>query len=123
MITFLADVTPWWSDSVAGWIGAVGGSGCGLIFGTYGSLAGFLAPRGIGRKWMLPIHITCIVLSMLTAVGGLVALIGGQPYRVWYPLLLIGAVGVFVMLPLYFVIRTRYRQAEMRKIDAGEFRS
>lgn len=118
----LAESTAWWSQSSGAWVGAIGGSACGVIFGGLGALEGWLAPRGIGRRWILGAHIAAIVISVAAAIAGIVALSTGQPYGVWYPLALVGGIGVFVMSPLYFVIRMRYRQAENRKLDASEFR-
>jgi hypothetical protein len=114
---------PWWSESATAWIGAIGGGGCGAMFGLYGSLAGILAPRGIGRRWMLAVHVLFLVLAAAAGAAGIIAVSIGQPYVVWFPLTLFGVIGTLVMLPLYFVIRMRYTEAEVRKMNAEELRS
>lgn len=113
---------PWWSESFSAWIGSIGGAGCGVVVGGLGAISGALAPRGIGRKWILSLYILIVVVCVLTAGAGIYAVSTGQPYRVWFPLVLIGVIGTLVELPLFFVVRHRYTQAEMRKMDAGEFR-
>jgi hypothetical protein len=44
----------------------------------------------------------------------------GQPYGVWYGLLLPGVIGLIVLGSLSPVAVTAYRQAELRKIQARD---
>jgi hypothetical protein len=55
-------------------------------------------------------------------VAGLTALTMGQPYGVYYPLLLIGLLGTCVMGGITPVIRMRYREAENRRLQAEDLR-
>ena len=97
-----------------GWAGAFWGCFAGLI----GILAGILAPRGKGRR---------LVLGMITFVGlagvihlviGVLALCLGQPYHVWYPLILLGVIFVPLSPYIFFMIRKQYEQTELRKLQA-----
>jgi hypothetical protein len=55
-----------------------------------------------------------VSLVMLTA--GLTAFVSGQPYGVWYGLVLPGFLGTFVIAPLLPVAKKRYREAEERRM-------
>ena len=50
------------------------------------------------------------------------ALAVSQPYGVWYPLILPGALATMLMLLFTTIIRLRYLQAEHRRLEAEEFR-
>lgn len=115
-------MTEWWTQQTAVWIGALGGGGLGTLGGCFGALVGVLAPRGVARGFMLTVHAAFIVVGAVALVSGIVAVSTGQPYHVWYPLVLIGAILTVVMGSLFPVIRMRYRQAEHRRLDAEEFR-
>lgn len=114
----LAGATPWWSDRTAGLLGGIIGSAVGLC----GALIGILAGAGRGRWLVLTMMRILIVLGIGSLITGLIALAGGQPYAVYYPLLLCGVVLVFVMGPLYPVTRRRYQQIELRKMQAADMR-
>jgi hypothetical protein len=65
---------------------------------------------------------------LLVAIGGamlvtgIVGVVMGQPYHVYFPLLLAGFILVCVLTPLLPVIRMRYAQAEHRRLDADSMR-
>ncbi|HVS11046.1 MAG TPA: hypothetical protein VMS76_14345 [Planctomycetota bacterium] len=111
----------WWSASSAGWIGAIGG-GLGALVGVYGALAGTLAPRGKARALALGLHTSFLVVGGLALAAGLAALLLGQPYHVWYPLLLGGGIATAVLGGLLPVVRMRYVEAERRRLAASELR-
>jgi len=114
----------WWSGESAGMIGGIVGSGLGILGGLIGSLVGTLAPRGIGRKYLLGGMLTMLVLCALSSITGLYALLlTGQPYQVWYPLVLLGGLGTLAICVLLPVTIRVYRQAEQRKLEASALRS
>lgn len=115
-------MTEWWDQQTAGWIGAIGGGGLGTLAGVFGALAGYLAPKGIGRIPILTFHWIILLVGVASLIFGIVAVTQGQPYHVYYVPMLVGAVLTFVMGGLLPVIRLRYRQAEQRKLDAEELR-
>ena len=111
----------WWSSSGAGEIGAIVGI-FGAVIGIYGALAGTLAPRGKARAIVLGLHTSFLVLGGLALAAGLAALLLGQPYHVWYPLLLGGGIAAAVLGGLLPVVRMRYAEAERRRLAASELR-
>ena len=115
-------MTPWWDQQTAILIGAIGGSAVGIVGGAYGALVGVLAPKGIGRRPMLAIHLGLVGFGAVVLIAGIVAASTGQPYLVYYPLLLGGGILTLVLGGLFPAIRTRYRQAEVRRLDAEQFR-
>jgi hypothetical protein len=108
----------WWSDRDAGWIGGIGGSAIGLM----GAVIGLFAGMGKLRRFVLALTAFSIGLGILCLLLGLIALTIGQPYAVYYPLLLLGVILTLVCSLNYPGIRNRYQQIELRKMaamDAG----
>jgi hypothetical protein len=115
-------MTVWWDAQTAGLIGGVVGGGLGALGGVFGAVAGTLSPKGLLRRTVLTIHAGFVVIGAGALAAGLYAIIEGQPYHVFYPLLLIGLVLCAVMGPLFFVVRMRYRWADQRRLDAEDLR-
>jgi MFS family permease len=115
-------MTPWWTDQTAGWIGAIAGTANGLLGGLIGTLAGVFAPRGKLRRLVLALVLFCLIAGVASLSAGLFALAVHQPYAVWYPLILIGAMDTLLFGVVTPVIRRAYRQAEARRLDAEELR-
>lgn len=104
----------WWSDSAAGWVGGVGGS----VIGLLGALVGVLAGLGMARRLVATLLVCGVLLGAVLLVTGLVALAIGQPYAVYYPLLLGGGLCGVLGTVGFAVHRQRYAQAEMRRMQA-----
>lgn len=115
-------MNPWWDVQTAVWIGALGGGGLGTLGGLLGAVAGALAPRGIGKPLVVGGFFLLTLIGAASLVTGVVAVVQSQPYHVFYPLLLGGAVLSLVGGPLTYVVRHRYHQAEQRRLNAQEFR-
>ena len=65
-----------------------------------------------------------LVLCALLIITGLYALLlAGQPWQVWYPLVLLGGLGTLATGVLLPVTRRVYRQAEQRKLEASALRT
>lgn len=112
----------WWSGSTAGWIGGLGGAGVGLLGALLGGVGGPLAQRGRCRSLVVGGFIGGIVLCALSLLTGLVALALGQPYHVWYPLVLPGFVGTLVFGLLLPTVIKAYERVAQRRIDAESLR-
>lgn len=118
----MTPVTPWWDPETANLVGAIGGAGIGVAGGLYGAAVGLLAPRGKCKALLMTAHVSMIVLGVVALVAGIVAAISGQPYAVYYPLLLGGGLVSVLFCSLLPVIATRYRHADARRLEAEAFR-
>ncbi len=92
----------------------------GVLGGLWGTCAGLLAPRGKARGFVAGFGLLLIAVSAAFLVAGLVAYRAGQPYGIWYGLGLPGAIGLGVMVPNFYVVLTRYREAEERRMQAED---
>ncbi len=114
---------PWFNPIRFGALyGGIGGGLLGALGGILGAAAGTLAPKGKGRSFIL----CAFKLMMLVGVGnlvvGLYAVSVGQPFGIWYPLVLIGFILTILFAALRPVVRKRYEEVESRKMEAAAFR-
>lgn len=115
-----SQVYPWFNNP--GLVGGLLGGGLGIMGGVYGTVVGILAPRGKAPGLVLGMHWTFLAVGVVLLAAGVWALAVSQPYGVWYPLILPGALATMLMLIFTPIIRLRYRQAEHRRLEAEEFR-
>lgn len=108
----------WFDPNAYAWIP---GTALGVVGGAFGAVAGLLAPRGKARSLILGLHVAVIAASFAFLVCGVVALLTGQPYGIWYGFGLPGLLGFVVFGSLFPVIRERYREAEARRLNAADF--
>lgn len=107
-------IEPWFPEHY-GWIF---GASIGVLGGVVGTLVGCLAPWGKAKTVVFFLYWFSLIASALCLVTGLAALIAGQPYGIWYGLLLSGVIGCCVFGFNYFTLVYAYRQAEARKMAA-----
>ena len=110
---------PWFDPNLYAFIP---GTALGVVGGVIGALTGTLAPRGKGKSWLLPLYVAVTIVCAVLLVAGVIALVTGQPYGVWYGLGLPGLLGVVVFGALFGVVRHAYRAAELRQIQAADLR-
>jgi hypothetical protein len=115
---------PWFDPNYFGalWGGLAGGLG-GTLAGLLGGLIGTLAPKGKGRMFIFTAMWLFVVAGACSLGLGMYALAVGQPYSIWYGPVLTGVMYMAVMGILLPVVRTRYRQAEQRHLEAEGLRS
>ncbi len=106
--------TPWFSEMYA-WIP---GTCVGVLAGIFGALVGSLAPAGKAKFFVFGFYWLLLGASAIMLVAGIIALVIGQPYGVWYGLGLGGLIGTLVLGCNYFTMANVYRRAEQRKLDA-----
>jgi hypothetical protein len=102
----------WWSDRAAGWIGGIGGT----ILGCLGSILAVLAARGRCRAFVIWMSAALIAMGIAASIVGVAAVVIGQPYAVWFPLVLLG---VLLLCILPFRLRQYqkgYADLEMRRM-------
>ncbi len=115
-------MTPWWTDPQAGLVGGIAGSVLGLLGGVWGTLVGFGAPRGRFKPFVFGLSMFLIGTGVLCLIAGVVAVIMGQPFFVYYPLGLIGLISTATIGGQLPMVRRRYQEADNRRLDAEEFR-
>jgi hypothetical protein len=115
----LAAPGAWWSDATGGWLGAAAGS----AFGLLGALVGTLASLGRGRRVALGALLALCTGGLVALAAGAAALATGQPYAVWYPLVLLGVLGPVLGLSLRGTVRRRFEAVELRRMQALDARS
>ncbi len=107
----------WFDANLYAWIpGAV----LGVAGGILGSLGGTLALRGKAKRLVIGLYGLTIFVSAILLVAGVVALMQGQPYGVWYGLGLPGLLGIVVFGALLPVLLKRYRESEERRLVAQD---
>jgi hypothetical protein len=104
----------WWNDREAGWYGGMAG---GLI-GIIGAIIGTLCSLGRGRSIAVGLGWLVLVAGVVSLVVGAIAVASGQPYAVYYPLLLIGVIATLVMGGNMRTIGRRFADAELRRMEA-----
>lgn len=114
---------PWFDPVTFGaWFGAIVGGGGGALCGIWGALCGILSPRGKGRKVILGGMFMFVIIGLILSGVGLFALLSGQPYGIWYPILMAGLMFAIIPGVLIPVIRKNYQEAENRRIAAESIR-
>ncbi|MHB1037185.1 MAG: hypothetical protein ACYC35_24510 [Pirellulales bacterium] len=115
---------PWFDPNTFGaWFGGLVGGVGGTLGGLLGALTGAWAPRGKGRCFILSAMAAFMVLGLVLAVTGVVALAVGQPYAIWSPCLAAGVIFDVVFGSLVPTVLHRYREAEDRRISAESIRT
>jgi hypothetical protein len=114
---------PWFDPLQFGiLVGAYGGGGLGGLCGLWGAMAGLLAPYGKGRTFVIGFGWLILVVGIAALIFGVVALMAGQPWAIWYGPVLVGVITVPLIGSLLPMLRMRYRQADERKMQAEDFR-
>jgi len=113
----------WWTMQSTGWIFGIAGAACGLLGGLFGTVAGFLVPRGRGKPIVYGALVSILAIALAGVVLGLAALLAGQPQHVWMWPLLTGGILLASTLPTGLMIPGWYRDAERRRLAAAEFRT
>jgi xanthine/uracil permease len=107
---------PWWSGQQAGLVGGIAGAVAGILGGLIGCLGGL----GRTRRVALALMFGLAGVGVLALAVGVVALLGGQPYHVFFPPLLIGLVVTVTTTALIPVVIQRIRADENQRMAAAD---
>lgn len=104
----------WWNNRQAGQYGGLAGAAIGIIGAVIGTLCGLGRGRtiAVGLGWLV------LATGTVSLVAGGIAVSTGQPYAVYYPLLLIGVIATLVMGLNMRTIGKRFAEAELRRMEA-----
>lgn len=109
----------WFNSQTAGTIGGIIGS----IIGLTGALIGCSCVICIRKGWKKlfnTVFVCAIAISIVLLIIGLAAVCVKQPYHVWYPFLLSGFIGTLVFSGLFPVLRKRFIESEIKKMQAKD---
>lgn len=112
----LTPVGQWWP----GWVGGAIGGLLGTLLGLVGALVGVLASTGKARRLVLGLMSAAVVLGVGLLVLGIAAALAHQPYAVYYPLLLAGALSAIIFGAMRPGVRRRYDEMELRRMTAQD---
>ena len=102
----------WWSDRRAGLVGGIGGATVGCLAG----LLGWMASRGKCRGFVTGMLVMLIGIGGAATLLGLVALTLRQPYAVWFPCLLVGALLLLILPFRLRQFQRHYEELELRRM-------
>jgi hypothetical protein len=102
----------WWSGPTAGMFGGIGGT----LLGLLGAVIGVLTGVGKGKPVVLTLSAIMAAAGGLVMIGGLAAVLSGQPYHVFYPLLLLGGMMTVGGTISLFVAPGRFRDHELQRM-------
>jgi hypothetical protein len=108
------DAGDWWSEPTAGLVGGIGGSALGLL----GAAVGVLSNLRKFRRVTLTLMGVGIGIGLVALVVGVVAILAGQPWHVYYPLMQVGALCGILMGIGVLIVRRRYRDEDLRRMTA-----
>jgi len=114
LVAGLAEGSGWWSDRAGGIVGGVGGS----LIGMMGALLGTLTAKRRARGFVLRSMLALTVLGAGLLLVGFAAVMLKQPYAVYFPLLLGGAIMAIVFGNGRRTARRAFEDAELRKMRA-----
>ena len=115
-------MSEWWPIQSTGMIFGIAGVACGVLGGMFGTAVGVLVQRGRGKPFVYGCLTLLCAIAISGAVLGVVALVIGQPRHVWMWPILLGSIMLTSVLPSGLMIPRWYRQAEQRRLEAGELR-
>ncbi|WP_373650513.1 hypothetical protein [Schlesneria sp. DSM 10557] len=90
-----------------------------MLLGILGGLAGLSARRKRNHV-TLGLYSAAIAFSLVSLIAGIAGLVMRQPFHVFYPLFLIGGIGVFVIGLNLRNLFQQIRSDELRKIQAAD---
>lgn len=108
---------PWFDPNAYAWIP---GTMLGLYGALLGTLMGVLGSRGKARGFVYGLHSAGFLACGALALAGVVALLSGQPYGIWYGLLFPGVLGLGILFALRPALRRGYEMAEERRMQAQD---
>jgi hypothetical protein len=120
LVQFAPDENPlggsgaWWSGRDAGILGAIGGSALGIL----GAVVGWLGSAGRAKGFVLNALKAIAWAGLAVFLLGAVAFFSGQPYAVYYSLLLLGGISATLGFFLPRSLGKRYQDLELRRMEA-----
>jgi len=109
----------WFDPKTAGMIGGIIGTALGLTGALIGCSCGICVRKG-WKKPIYTIFVLAIAISIILIATGVQAVCIKQPYHVWYSFLLPGFIGTIIFSGIFPVVRKRFTESEMIKMQAKD---
>jgi len=106
----------WFSENSSNLLGAFLGAAVGILSGCFGAFIGIFVPKGKFKRLVLSVFIFFIISGIIFLLVGIYALLSGQPFHVWIWFILIGVILSFGDIPLWFIVRNKYKMLELNKM-------
>jgi hypothetical protein len=109
----------WFDPQTAGRIGGT----IGTVIGLMGAFVGVTCGHCIRKGWKIFVYtsfILPIIAGVILLITGIVALVGKQPYHVWYCFLLPGLIMVVVFSGIFPVALRGFREREIKQMQAKD---
>jgi len=110
---------PWFDERTAGIIGAIIGGALGSTGALMGCCCGIWVRKG-WKRLALTIFTIVIAVCVLLIITGIIAAANEQPYHVWYSFFFPGFLGMVIFSSLFPVVRKRFTEFELRKMQAKD---
>ena len=72
------------------------------------------------KKLILISNLVLTSISAILSCFGIIALLANQPFHVWFTFVCGPTCGVICFVPMYFVIKHNYKQAELKKMNIDD---
>lgn len=112
----------WFEAMTAAKYAWIPGTALGVLCGTLSPLMAMFVAKGKHQTLVLNTLRCVLALGILCLLTGGTAYLIGQPYHVWYPILLTGVAPTFALSFIYPAIRKMYTSAEMRKMYINDMK-
>ncbi len=111
-----AQVKPWFDMRISYLPGTIFGTTVGL----WGATVGILSSKRWAYPFLLSTGIVACVIALGMLILGTIGLLTGQPYAIWYALILPGAIGTIQMPFFLWMIIIRHRSTELLKLASED---
>lgn len=105
--------SPWWTESQSGWLGGV----LGTLLGILGGFIGYTSSKPRLTPLLPRVAWAGLAFSGALLIAGGISLIVGQPWHVFYPLLLGGGIAGLALRARLPAIRQRAQDEELRRMS------
>lgn len=115
IVTSPVSAVQWWTNPQSGLVGGAIGSFLGILGGLIG-----LAVWKKSNRMAINVCAIAILFSLIALISGLAAACLGQPFHVFYPLLLVGGIGLTTIGFNSRNLLRRIQDDELNKIRAAD---
>jgi len=110
----------WWTQSAYAVINVILVLGAGACYWIWAAPAMIWSRKGKHKKLILRSNLILTSIGAIILCVGIVALVTGQPFHVWFSPTASGFISLTCMVPMYFFIKKMYTKAELNKMSVDD---